>query len=175
MILLKGNNLNVKKQLIIQFILCLGVSALIGGIFILSSQDGEASHRLSVGLLRKIKTFVHVPASLKQLSLDFRIHYDFILRKTAHFSLFFLLAILLYFAYRSINKKNIFLITFLSCAVFAALDELHQVFVIGRTAKIMDVSIDMAGSSVAIILIALLKKPLAKSRLKLKSKRSSNT
>ena len=43
------------------------------------------------------------------------------------------------------NKLNIYLLTFLFCLLYAASDEFHQSFVIGRTATIRDVGFDFLG------------------------------
>ncbi len=70
---------------------------------------------------------------------------DFILRKFAHISEFFILTILFYRAV----KKTIFENPVFAAAIFSLLyavsDEVHQLFVPGRAGKIEDVMIDGVG------------------------------
>lgn len=81
---------------------------------------------------------------------------DFILRKSAHFVEFFIFTILLFRAlsnsFFKINRKTIIL-----SAVFSFLyvlsDEIHQLFVPGRSGNILDVGIDSLGILVANFLI----------------------
>lgn len=67
---------------------------------------------------------------------------------------FFLLVIL---KQKRIGKKEIFL-TFLISAIFAIIDEIHQVFVPLRSAGIQDVLVDLSGAIFAITLYYLIKK-----------------
>lgn len=82
---------------------------------------------------------------------------SFYIRKGAHMFLFFVLAILLWFAFTALIQKRSLraLCTVLSCAVFAALDEFHQTFVPGRSGEIRDVLVDLSGSLIALLLFAL--------------------
>ena len=89
----------------------------------------------------------------------------FVVRKTAHFTLYFILGILSYLTMRcySINKVIIFSIIF--CFLYACSDEIHQMFLDGRTAKLLDVFIDTMGSCVGVFLCLLI------SKLRLKCKK----
>jgi len=70
------------------------------------------------------------------------------LRKLAHFVLFMLLGILsaLVFAGRHPISRKWILPAILICILYAIGDELHQMFVFGRTASVQDVLLDSAGS-----------------------------
>ena len=67
------------------------------------------------------------------------------IRKTAHFSLYFLVGVGAFFVTGSL-KKSIFIVF-----ILGGIDEFHQYFVPGRGAQINDVLIDTLGGSVGVI------------------------
>ena len=71
------------------------------------------------------------------------------LRKAVHLVAFGLLAVLLYLGLGG-RLRAAWLLT----AVYAASDEIHQAFVPGRTASMMDVGIDAAGAFLALLIIS---------------------
>lgn len=77
------------------------------------------------------------------------------LRKVIHATVYFALAIFtmiilnIIFEYKHYIKS--FVITFLICVIFAASDEIHQLFVPGRTGQLIDVIIDSVGAIVGIL------------------------
>lgn len=75
----------------------------------------------------------------------------FLVRKTAHFTLYFILGIIAYLLFTSYGVKKTVYYSILFCFLYACSDEIHQLFLDGRTAKILDVCIDTCGSSLAII------------------------
>jgi len=144
----------LKKYLKLHIMIPLvGIFGLVGLMFYLSSQNGMQSRRLSRGILKAFSNLT-VPDSVKN-SFQKVINADFLFRKTAHFFEYFILALLIYFLLRglkvSIRKSRI--ITMIGCGLFAITDELHQVFVNGRSALAMDLIIDIIGSISAMILI----------------------
>lgn len=76
-------------------------------------------------------------------------------RKIAHFSEYFILAILIiiFLNYVIENKKYImvFLISLIICAIYAMIDEFHQTFISGRSAQAIDVCIDTFGALMGVI------------------------
>ena len=83
----------------------------------------------------------------------------FYIRKTAHFTEYLILGILvlnLLSNYGKINKKML-LLALIFCYLYAVSDEIHQIFIPGRTAKFLDTLIDGAGSLIGIILFSLFK------------------
>ena len=74
---------------------------------------------------------------------------SFFVRKLAHFSLFFILELILF-----LTVKNIYLSFFISSG-YALLDEFHQYFVPGRSCELRDVLIDISGCILAILIIKL--------------------
>lgn len=82
----------------------------------------------------------------------------FLVRKTAHFTLYFILGIIVYLLFTSYGVKKIVFYSIMFCFIYACSDEIHQLFLDGRTAKILDVCIDTCGSSLAIICLFHLQK-----------------
>jgi len=80
------------------------------------------------------------------------------IRKTAHFTEYFILGILVYYIFNiySVSKPVIYAILF--CFLYACSDELHQLFSDGRTAKVLDVLIDTSGSLLSIGFLHFIKK-----------------
>ena len=82
----------------------------------------------------------------------------FLVRKTAHFTLYFVLGIIVYLLFTSYGVKKIVFYSIIFCFLYACGDEIHQLFLDGRTAKILDVCIDTCGSSLAVICLFHLQK-----------------
>ncbi|MBS4178247.1 VanZ family protein [Lederbergia citrea] len=86
-----------------------------------------------------------------QLSADQAALLNFIFRKFVHLSAFGLLAILFY---NSFEKRNFF-IAWMITTLYAATDEIHQVFVPSRTGSVVDVGIDSLGALIALLLLKI--------------------
>ena len=125
-----------------------------GAIFYFSHQSAFESGRLSrrvtlfvVDLLKKAAPRVEVEEQ--------KTHH--IVRKNAHFFMYFVLGILLLNALQRSGAEGEWALlsaVFLS-AVYAASDEFHQLFVPGRSGNVKDVFIDTAGSISGILLVWL--------------------
>jgi VanZ family protein len=73
---------------------------------------------------------------------------DFIIKKSAHVTEYFMLNLLLNYSLVStvnLSRKKRLLLAFIMAIFYAATDELHQTFVIGREGRIRDVLIDSIG------------------------------
>ena len=87
-----------------------------------------------------------------------------LIRKIAHFSIYMILAIFTYMFIEELNiksksekerlRKNI-LYTCIFCIIYAVFDEIHQIYVPGRTGKAIDVIIDTLGSCMGIVILLL--------------------
>ena len=81
---------------------------------------------------------------------------EFFLRKAAHVSEYAVLAVLLYraFVHTVFQSRRVLSagLVLLSCAAYAASDEFHQSFVPSRTASLRDVTIDLGGATLAVLL-----------------------
>ena len=112
-------------------------------IFYFSNQPGNLSSSLSDNLTLFIFNNI----------TDFLI---FIVRKIAHISEFFILAILMYNVFKDyLSSKKSYLITFILSILYACSDEIHQLFVVGRECLPRDVVIDAIGVILALIFIKL--------------------
>ncbi|MFH1611782.1 MAG: VanZ family protein [bacterium] len=81
------------------------------------------------------------------LQSGFPHYYDFVLRKLAHITEYFILTFLLIRALAEYNlsKKKILIIALVLAFLYATSDEYHQTFIVGRQGAIMDVMIDSIG------------------------------
>jgi len=81
-------------------------------------------------------------------------------RKTAHMTEYGILAAAVWFAlcFWTNNKSVLYFSTVVFCVFYAATDEIHQLFVKGRSGQFEDVLIDAVGVVIATGLIYLLKK-----------------
>ncbi len=132
-------------------------------IFLFSNQTASKSQSASDKVASDIVDVVEVVTKndIKESKKESIIENTrFIVRKTAHFTLYFILGIIVYLLLTSYNVKRPILYSILFCLLYACSDEIHQLFSSGRTAKVMDVCIDTFGSSVAIIIFSTITKLL---------------
>lgn len=144
-----------KKQILWICVLCW--MALIFGF---SGQNGTKSEGMSEKVadqaVRIVKPDYTKLDQQKQLSL--RDTANFVVRKSAHFTEYFILGILvteLAMCYAGIRNIT-FYAAALVCAAYASLDEWHQSFVGGRQPALRDVLIDTLGSITGIFVILLI-------------------
>lgn len=82
--------------------------------------------------------------------------FSFIIRKSAHFTEFFLLGVVWYMIYsKTFNKIKLIFIVLTHGLLTAILDETIQLFVSGRSGEVRDVLIDFSGILLAVIGIHL--------------------
>jgi VanZ family protein len=79
----------------------------------------------------------------------------FIVRKIAHFSLYFIISFVLYglFSTYNVSKNKKYKYVILCSFLSACMDEFHQIFVPERDAAIRDVVIDVFGSIIGLVVI----------------------
>lgn len=77
----------------------------------------------------------------------------FIVRKSAHFTEYFILGLILILYLQTKEKlaTKYIILAIIFCVLYATSDEIHQLFVDGRSCKIMYILIDTCGSSLAIL------------------------
>lgn len=115
----------------------------LGIIFYFSNQHGNLSSSLSDNVT--LLMFNNIT--------DFLI---FLVRKIAHITEYFILAILMYNVFKDyISSKKSYLFTFILSIIYACSDEIHQLFVVGRECLPRDVVIDAIGVILALIFIKL--------------------
>lgn len=117
-----------------------------GVIFYLSHQPGGDSSNLSGGILDFIDSFV----PFFNLTEHEWIHT--LLRKGAHIGAYFILGVLVMFGLHTTpiaGKRQLF-IAFLICVLYAISDEIHQLYIPGRSGQLSDVLIDSIGGAAGI-------------------------
>lgn len=89
------------------------------------------------------------PNTATELEIN-RLHH--MLRKNAHFIAYLILGILVMNALRSSREYGYqsIALALLICALYAISDEIHQIYVPGRSGELRDVMIDSVGASVGI-------------------------
>ncbi|SHH80558.1 VanZ like family protein [Caloranaerobacter azorensis DSM 13643] len=141
-------------------------------IFYFSSQPAVKSD----GLSRKVtEVIIEKVGRLVQLdsetstTTDLVSKFNHIVRKFAHFGVYFVLGILVMNGFRTsgIRGSRAFIFSLILCVLYAASDEVHQIFVSGRGAQVTDVLIDSFGSFVGIGIYKLIEK--IKERIKFRS------
>lgn len=122
-------------------------------IFSFSNQKAVESTKLSDGLILKTVRIIEKITN-KEYS-DEEILEKFVkpVRKLAHFTIYLILGVLVYLYIKEFNISNKFIISLLICILYAISDEIHQLFIVGRSGKILDVLIDSLGSLTGIFII----------------------
>lgn len=82
---------------------------------------------------------------------------DHPVRKAAHFTLYAVLGFLMFgaMADKGIKLKKTFLLSWFFGTLYAATDEIHQIFVPGRSCQLTDVLLDSAGVFCGVLLALL--------------------
>ena len=135
-----------------------------GFIFSMSCENAEESSNTSGQTIKVVlSTVPEFEKQPEEVKVNIIEELQFIVRKSAHFIGYMILGILasgLILYYGNINKK--YLLAFLICVIYAISDEIHQLFVPGRSGQVRDVLIDSAGSLLGIILVMAFVKILIK-------------
>ena len=122
-----------------------------GAMFYMSARSADLSSADS-GFVHKLLDYMMEHCLPCWTAADSARHYDlieFLVRKTAHFTEYAVLSILVNLAFRI--RRRWLLIIIPIC--FAVSDEFHQLFVSGRAASVRDVLIDSAGALFGLLLL----------------------
>ena len=123
-------------------------------VFYLSNQISDESSKLSGGITRAILNFFNL---LEGKTLEQQLAIETIIRKLAHFSIYALggILILLHVNLYKIKTNKKVIIIWLIGTAYAMTDEIHQLFISGRSGEIRDVCIDSLGviTGITILLI----------------------
>jgi VanZ family protein len=127
-------------------------------IYSFSAQEGavsgELSYEISYEIVEVRDQLLDTQLSYDELSMQANgIHYY--VRKAAHMTEYFLLAIAVSFPLYVYGVRGIWLILLagMICVTFAGFDEYHQSFVADRGPSAKDVAIDSTGSALGILLV----------------------
>lgn len=143
----------MKKRIILYIILTIVCMIT---IFYFSSRNTIESNGTSKGLIKYFVTIYEkvTKSNVNEELIINKLNYP--VRKLAHFSIYFLLGLVVYGLFLHTNMKHKLLFSILTCVVYASFDEIHQLFVLGRTGQVLDVFIDSMGSIIGMILIKIL-------------------
>lgn len=137
-------------------ILWLIVVLVMGVIFLLSNEPATASREGSIAITSKVLELLR--DIFPNLSIDGdSLHHT--IRKFAHFFIYLGLGSFT-FAACLLNRKTVsynVVLTMVICVLFAISDEVHQLFVPGRSGEVGDVFIDGFGALLGILLVLAIK------------------
>ncbi|MCI7702262.1 MAG: VanZ family protein [Tenericutes bacterium] len=128
-----------------------------GLIFMFSNDTGVASTKKSDGVIvRTVQKIIRrdLTSEEKEKVLKYLV---VPVRKGAHLGVYLILGLLmisLVREYLGINTKALLVALFI-CILYACSDEVHQLFVVGRSCEVKDMIIDSVGSGVGITLYYL--------------------
>lgn len=125
-------------------------------IFSLSNQQAADSTKLSDGVIEKtignIYKLTHKNTNEEKLK-EIKIKYTHITRKTAHFTIYMVLGLLIGLLLKEYNIgiKKVIIYGIIICMCYAISDEIHQSFISGRSCELRDVLIDTCGSTFGLL------------------------
>lgn len=137
-------------------------------IFGFSKDDGNTSSSLSLTITQKIVDIIEYNREYTEdeyNALVEKLHTP--VRKAAHMAEYAVLAILIYIPFminvyvqniRIRKRKQIFFATFIICVIYSITDEIHQLFVPGRTGKASDVLVDSIGGLCGLLFLLCIHK-----------------
>src|SRR5699024_4908630 len=131
-------------------------------IFYLSHKPASSSNELSTAVM---VVFIHTISTFIPIHLNLCIFHHFFL-KISYFFLYFMIGLLVINALKrhvSIKWKFVAL-SLIICILYAISDEVHQLFILGRSGEMRDVFIDSTGSATGIAVYILLSKTFRKIR-----------
>lgn len=118
-------------------------------IFYLSNQPATVSNELSKSVSNLVAGNIDFVSSRDDFNLS---SLNNIVRKQAHFWLYFVLGILVVSLLRRFGMSDVkgLFLSIVICVIYAMTDEWHQLFVPGRGGQIRDVMIDSSGAALGI-------------------------
>ena len=128
-------------------------------IYMLSNQTGDISGGSSEGIIKNTLEIIYSIFNISKENINEVVHIlHNPIRECAHAFEYFVLGLLTFKNLENFNIKNKYVITLLLCFTFALFDEVHQLFINGRTFQIIDITIDTLGFSLVLILLKIIKK-----------------
>ena len=129
-------------------------------IFMLSHQSASISSGQSGVFVEQLR---HITPSVDQQLLTF------LVRKSAHIFAYFVLGILTFNALWRVDLSKFkfnspTVLSIIVCALYAASDEFHQLFIIGRSGELRDIMIDSCAAMVGVFIISIFVRILQKSK-----------
>ena len=129
-------------------------------IFMLSHQPASVSSGQSGVFVEQLH---YIAPSIDQQLLTF------LVRKGAHIFAYFVLGILAFNALWRVDLSKFKFnrpatLSIIVCALYAASDEFHQLFIIGRSGEFRDIMIDSCAAMVGVFIISIFVRILQKSK-----------
>lgn len=126
-------------------------------IFYFSHQPSYTSDKASNGVIDKLINIVEKVSKYEFNEEELNIinkSLVFPVRKSAHFIIYLIFGILFYNLIRLYMNKTfkILIISILMCVIYACSDEIHQLFIFGRSGELRDVLIDSIGSLLGVMI-----------------------
>ena len=130
-------------------------------IFLLSAEtSGESSQTSGVFIEKVISIVISGFNELDEIEREETVaSFQHIVRKSAHFTIYGILGFLSFLSFISYIKLSFKVRVVISSAVclfYAVFDEIHQLFVSGRSGEVRDVCIDFSGAISAILICILI-------------------
>lgn len=142
-------------------------------IFLYSAKPAEVSEGTSTPIAKAVLSifeyfFGTINDSVRTDWLDTA---NFIVRKTAHVTEYMVLTLCMSWPLwiRKLRGKKLMLSAFFCSVAYAGTDEMHQLFVEGRSGSLRDVGIDAIGCAIGTILFWYMAKLLENKRMTVKS------
>ena len=144
----------IKDAIIMKIKNCINIALIIIWLFVIfsfSAQDSKKSRNTSDQVIIKTAETIkreELTENEKKLLID---KYLVTVRKSAHFFLYFILGILSFLLAKRIcgNTPAAFIYTIIFCFIYACSDEIHQLFINGRTARFFDICVDTCGATLS--------------------------
>ena len=125
-------------------------------IFWFSSNNGDSSTSQSDFVVNKIISvfFPHFDSYQQSFQTDLKNTIAVIVRKSAHFLIYTALGGFAFAAFFQIKSYGVrYILSVFFTFVYACTDEIHQLFVPGRTGRITDVFIDTSGGAIGAFVV----------------------
>lgn len=141
-------------------------------VFLFSSQDSQKSSKLSGEVTKKV---IEVIKNIDKTAITYPEKAETVIRKIAHYSIYTLggILILLHVNLYNLSRKKKILISTLIGICYAITDEVHQLFISGRSGEIRDICIDLLGVITGIIILSLIMYLINKIRTLQKQEKST--
>ncbi len=155
----------MNKKLFIRILSAFAVLLISLFIFYMSSKTATDSNDISGSFLNGIldffiKGFDDLPFNERLTIIE---NYQLLVRKLAHFTIFAALgafSLVFLSTFDKIKKPLSELFGWLYVVAFAVSDEIHQLFVLGRTGKLSDVLLDALGGALGILITSFIIKKI---------------
>ena len=161
--------MKIYKTVLLSFIIIWMVT-----IFIFSHQPAKVSSNTSGNTIRFIMNYVPIIKDFNYMQKEEIVELlQPIVRKLAHYTLYtiggMLIISFIYTLEKSKKEKILYSIAFGVC--FVITDEVHQLFVPGRTGRLLDVGIDILGIITGILIFLIIKEMIGAVRNKIQEQK----